>query len=1050
MHHSDFFNKPKQYMIKLSFKNPYLILVFAIIISVLAGVLIPRMPVDILPQFKKSAMQILTLYPGMPAEVVEKDITSRMERWTGQSPGIEKQLSKSIMGVSIVTNLYGEDIDPAEAMANSSSYAMSDMYYQPPGTMPPMIQPFDPTASKPLMLLTVSSDVRSGKDLYDVAYLNLRQMLSGVPGIVAPAAYGGSLRMIYVYVDPAKMEALNISQTQVAEAIQKNTTMIPSGIAKIGDINYGVDAKGLIVDVKDFDDIVITQRNGKPIFIKDIGRTEDASAIQTNIARVDGDEQVYLPIFKRPGANTIQSVNAVKQALPKLKERMPEDVQLNIIFDQSSYVRNAISGLTSAGLGGLILVVIVLILFLGNFRSALIVAISLPLSILFGFVVLSITGQAINSITLGGMALVLGLLVDNSIVVLENIDRHRQMGKTSFQAGLDAALEVANPVLASTLVIMIVFFPVLFLSGITKFLFSPLALTVAGAMIGSYIFALTLIPIAAAYIFRNSGKEKKKNAMGFFQRFIDNMCHRYTKSLQGALQGKVPILLGTGLLFIISLVFLKNSGYELFPQTDVGQMEIQVRMESGTHLQATQETIVEMEQIIRNETGDDLEQLIANIGVFYDLPAAYTPNSGTQDAFMGVQLKEGHQTGTMEYASRLRKIFHSEFPGVEISFNTGGMITAALNEGKPAPIDVQIKGNDLDVLRSIAEDIRDTIATVAATRDVRVLQRIDQPTKNIDIDRIKAAELGVEPVDAIKNMVSALNSSVTFEKAFWIDERNGNHYYVGVTYPENLIDDKFVLENVGVGSSTQSKTIPFRNFSRITDGSNPVEINHHNLTREFNVYANVEGRDVGRVSDAIQKKIAALELPAGYEVNFQGEVAIIKSSFGDLGLGLALAVILAFLIITPLFRSFKQPLIIIVAFPLGIIGIVLLMWLSETPLSIQSIMGIIMMVGISVSYGNILIDRINALIREGLPIHQAIINGAGDRFRPVLMTAATTIFGLLPTALSTRPGSEANVPLAIAVIGGTFTATLLTLYIIPILYSLLSAKKVNIAKNKTL
>ena len=1028
-------------MIKLSFKNPYLVLVFAIIVVVLAGVLIPRMAVDILPQFKKSAMQVITLYPGMPAMVVEKDITSRMERWTGQSPGIEKQLSKSIMGVSIVTNFYGEDIDPAEAMANTSSYAVSDMYYQPPGTMPPMIQPFDPTASKPLMLLTVSSDVKSGKELYDVAYLNLRQMLSGVPGIVAPAAYGGSLRMIYVYVDPAKMEALGISQTQIADALKKNTTMIPSGVAKIGDVNYGVDAKGMIIHVKDFDDIVITHKNGKPIYIKDVGQTKDASAIQTNIARVDGKEQVYLPIFKRPGANTIASVEAVKNALPGLKERMPEDVQLNVIFDQSSYVRNSISGLRNAGLGGLILVVIVLILFLGNFRSAFIVAISLPLSILFAFIVLSVTGQAINSITLGGIALVLGLLVDNSIVVLENIDRHLKMGKSSFNASLDAALEVANPVLASTLVIMVVFFPVFFLTGITKFLFSPLAITVAGSMVGSYIFALTLIPIMASYFFRdhlpNSDGKPKRNALGFFQRFIDKLGSWYQGSLGLALKLRLPILLVTLVLFIVSLFVLKNTGYELFPQSDVGQMEIQVRMESGTTLQATNATIAEMEQVVREETGNDLEQLVGNVGVFYDLPAAYTPNSGTQDAYIGIQLKETHTISTFEYASRLRKIFHEKFPGVEVSFNTGGLITAALNEGKPAPIDVQVKGNKLEVLREIAETIRDTVAMIPATRDVRILQRLDQPVKNIDIDRVKAAELGIEPVDAIKNMVSALNSSVTFNKAFWIDERNGNHYYVGVTYPESFIDDQFVLENVGVSSHIKEGTIPFRNFSKITDDSNPVEINHHNLTREFNVYANIEGKDVGRVSDEIQNIIDNMDVPAGYRVNFQGEVAVIKKSFGGLGLGLALAAILAFLIITPLFKSFRKPFIIILAFPLGIIGVAFLMWITNTYLSIQSIMGIIMMVGISVSYGNILVDRISALITEGKEKKDAIIDGAHDRFRPVLMTASTTILGLLPTALSTSSGSEANVPLAIAVIGGTFMATLLTLYIIPILYSLI-------------
>ncbi|MFT5818414.1 MAG: multidrug efflux pump subunit AcrB, partial [Lentimonas sp.] len=547
-------------MIKLSFKNPYLVFVMVVVVAVLSAVLIPRMPVDILPQFKKSAMQILTLYPGMPAEVVEKDITSRMERWTGQSPGIEKQLSKSLMGVSIVTNFYGEDVDPAEAMANTSAYAMSDMYYQPPGTLPPMVQPFDPTASKPLMLLTVSSKVKSGKELYGLAYYNLRQMLSSVPGIVAPAAYGGSKRRVYIYVDPSKLEALGISQTQVNDAIKENTTMIPSGIAEIGSINYGIDAKGMIIDIEDFNDIVVTYKNGKPIYVKDIGVAADASVIQTNIARVDGKEQVYLPIFKRPGANTIESVEAVKAAIPDLKQRMPDDVNLNVIFDQSSYVRNAISGLSYAGLGGLALVVIVLILFLGNFRSALIVSISLPLSILFAFIVLSITGQAINSITLGGLALVLGLLVDNSIVVLENIDRHLKMNKTAWQASLDAALEVATPVLASTLVIIVVFFPVMFLTGMVKFLFTPLAITVAGAMIGSYIFSLTLVPLAAAYLFRDKlpQNSEQKNSLGFFQRFIERLRDRYERSLVAAMKRKTGILAVTLLLFIGSLFIMKT------------------------------------------------------------------------------------------------------------------------------------------------------------------------------------------------------------------------------------------------------------------------------------------------------------------------------------------------------------------------------------------------------------------------------------------------------------------------------------------------------------
>jgi CzcA family heavy metal efflux pump len=1023
-------------MIRRSFNNPHLIVVLALVVTILAAFLIPRMPVDILPRFEKSAMQILTLYPGMPAEVVEKDITSRMERWTGQSPGIEKQISKSIMGVSIVTNFYGPDVDPAEAMANTSSYAMSDMYYQPPGTLPPMVQPFDPTASKPLMLLTVSSDTKSGKELYDLAYYSLRQMLSGVPGIVAPAAYGGTLRRIHIYVNPDRLEAYGISQTEVSDAIQKNTTMIPSGIAQIGDVNYGIDAKGMIIDVEDFNDIVVTHRQGKPVYISDLGRAADAAVIQTNIARVNGREQVYLPIFKRPGANTIESVEGVKAALPRLAERLPNDVNLDVIFDQSSYVRGAISGLSRAAMGGLLLVVIVLLLFLGNARSAAIAAVALPLSVLTAFLVLYFNGEAINAITLGGIALVLGLLVDNAIVVLENVDRHLTFGKPPKEAAYDAVREVATPVLASTLVIIVVFFPVAFLTGIAKFLFTPLAITVAGAMVGSYVFSLTLVPLAAAHF--SAGRKANSTSLTRFQRAVERLKSSYLVRLERSLKRPGRAVLMAVILVGLAFLGAKNLGYELYPATDVGQMEIQVRTESGTPLRHTAAVIEQMEDIVREQLGDDLQQIISNIGVFYDLPAAYTPNSGTQDAFIGVQLAEDHRVGTVEYGRRLRAIFAERFPGVEISFDTGGLITAALNEGKPAPIDVQVIGNNLATLREIAERLRDTIRTVAAARDVRIIQRLDQPTKDVNIDRIRAAELGVEPVDAIRNIVSALNSSATYEKAFWIDERNGNHYYVGVTYPRHRIDDINVLGDVNVSSVLHDKAVPFRNFSDVSDSRNPVEINHFNLQRAFNVYATVDGADIGTVSAEIRALVDAMDFPAGYKVTFEGEVAQMERSLGDLGRGMLLAIVLAFLIIVPLFRSFRQPLIIILAFPIGLSGVVGALWISGIPMSIQAMMGTMMMVGISVSYGNLLVDRVNALVAEGLAQGPAIIQGAGDRFRPILMTAATTIFGLLPTALSRSAGTEANVPLALTVIGGTLAAVYITLFILPALYQLLA------------
>ena len=1024
-------------MIEGPFKNPFFVAVALVAMVTLGAVVVPRMQVDILPAFRKSAMQVLTLYPGMPTEVVEKDITSRMERWTGQSNGILKQESKSLMGVSIVTNHYRADIDPAEAMANTSSYAMSDMYYQPPGTLPPMVQPFDPTASTPLMLLTASSDVKTGKELYDVAYYALRQMLSGVKGIIAPAAYGGSKRRIHIYVDPHMLEAYGLSQTEVNEAVKRNTTMIPSGVAQIGDINYSIDAQGMIKNVEDFNDIVIAIHGDRVIQVKDIGFAADAAAIQTNIVRVDGKNQVYLPIFKRSGSNTIEAVEAVQAALPKLKERLPDDVKLNVIFDQSSYVRKSISGLAWAGLSGLILVALVLLVFLGRARFAAIAVLSIPLSALAAFVVLHAMEQGLNSITLGGVALALGLLVDNAIVMLEAIDRRMRDGTPSMEAALQSARAMAGPVLASTLAIIAVFVPILFFDGIARDLFGPLALTVTACMLASYVFSISVVPIVAGLWMRNHRETEGENPAT--NAALMRLEKRYRRSLDRVLNR--PKRLGfTVVLLTASAVFgATQTGFELFPKEDVGQLEVQVRMPSGTTLSATETVIAEMEGMVRQELGSDLRQIIANIGVFYDLPAAYTPNSGTQDAFMGIQLVEDAKTATDDFARRLRKGFKAKFPGVEFSFYSGGLMTAALNEGKPAPIDVRIKGNKLEVLQGLAVQVRDTLRRIDGIEDARVMQRLDQPTKEVDIDRERAARMGVDPVEAIQNMVAAFSSTATFDKSFWIDEGNGNHYYVGVTYPEYAIDDEDVLGSVLVQTADGAPPVPFRSFSEVQNRSTAVEINHHNLSRVFNVSANIDGRDIGRTSMEIEERLADIKaaLPRGYSMDFDGEVSVMRSSFSNLGLGLCLALLFAYLIIVPLFRSFKQPIGMLIAFPPALAGMVALLWVTGTPLSIQALMGAIMVVGITVSYGNLLVDRINSLRQSGMPLEDAVVTGAQERLRPIIMTSLTTVLGLLPTALAWGD-SQINRPLALAVIGGTVAAAVLTLYVVPAGYRLFS------------
>jgi len=1030
-------------MLELAFKNKYLIIVFALLIAVISIVAIQRLPVDILPNYKTSAVQVLTLYPGMPAEVMEKDITSRIERWTGQANGIARQESKSMIGVSIVKDFFTEDIDPNTALSQATSLAMSDLYYLPPGTIPPMVMPFDPSASIPLSLLAVSSDSLSEKELYDMAYFQLRNLLGSVPGVIAPAVYGGKLRRIYMYVYPDKLQAYNLSQTDVIDAVQKNNVMIPTGDVNIGNLNYSVNANGMLPKVDDFNNIVIKMSNdGSPIFLKDIGYAKDASAIQTNMVHINGKRQVYIPIYKRTGANTIAAVEGIKGKLAELKERLPKSVNLNVVLDQSTYVRHSINGLMKEGIIGLVLVSLALFLFLGNFRSTFIVALSIPLSVMFAFIGLYFTGDTINSMTLGGIALAIGLLVDDSIVVLENIDKHLMLGKTAAQAAFDGAKEVAMPVMVTTLTIIIVFFPVIFLTGISKYLFTPLAIVVSLAMIGSRFISMTLVPIMAAALFKNhSADQQPKGFLGKIDRGVKNLTNRYVKSIDKALQYRWRLLVGVTLLFVISMFGFSRLGTELFPKMDVGQISIDVRMESGTAIGQTEKNITEIEKFIQQEMGSDLNIIISNIGVLNDWPAAYTPNSGTQDATIAVQLKEGYKTSTADYVKRLRIKLKDKFPGVQFIFNTGGIVTTALNFGLPSPIDIQITGNDLQKSHDIAVKVRDIVQNVKGTEDVRVHQRYDHPEIKLDIDRTKAAQLGINAEDVVKNTVSALNSSVNFKPSFWIDEKNGNHYYVGVTYPEIELDNPQSVENISLRGTNGTATL-LKNISKTSLTSAPIEINHLDIQRVTDVFANVEGRDIGSAASEIENKLAALrkQLPEGYKIDIRGEVQSMKEGFSNLGLGLGLAILLVYLVIVPLLRSFKLPLIIITVIPLGLIGVTAMLLATNTYLNIQSMMGIIMMVGITVAYSNLLVDKMNNLLKEGKPLDEAIKEGIANRFRPIIMTAIVAILALLPMALGYETGGEANVPLARAIIGGVMAATFLSLYIVPVLFYLFNQK----------
>lgn len=1023
--------------------NPYAVVVLAISILVVGLTVLTRIPVDILPIFKTPAVQIVTFYPGMPAEIVEKDITTRLERWTGQSVGIARQESKSMTGVSIVKDFFSPGIDLSTAMSQVSSYAMSDLYYLPPGTIPPMVMPFDPTATIPLSLITVSSPKYDETKLYDIAYFDLRNRLQGISGVIAPAVYGGKLRRILAYVDRDKLQARDLSPMDVVNTLRAYNVFIPTGNAKFGDLDYQINANGMVPEVEQLNDFPVKIDNGATVFLKDVGKAEDTHQIQSNIVRINGKRQVYIPIYRQPGSNTIQVVEGVKNALSTVLERLPEGVNLDVVMDQSVYVRNAISSLVQEGVLGALLASVMILVFLGSVRSMFIVLLALPLAILSSLIGLYFTGKSINAMTLGGLALAVGLLIDQSIVVIENISRHLESGKSPEEAALAGAAEIAKPLLIITLTIIVVFFPIVFITGIGKFLFTPLGLSVAFAIGSSYVLAVVLVPVCSAkFLKKVENHEADSSFFAFFERRYSALRNWYRNVLTGLMGRKKRVLTVTCIFFIGSLALYPFIGKELFPGIDSGQLMIKVRAQSGTRVEKTEQLVTRIEQVIKRQIPpSDLKMMISNIGVLLDWPAAYTPNSGPQDAFINIQLSDGRKKTSQEYAEVLRKELKENFPGVEFTFDTGGIVTAALNFGLPSPIDIQVEGNDLHVAHSIAEEIKRVVENVSGTEDVRIQQRLDYPQIEVDVDRVKAAHLGLTQEDIVKNVVTTLNSSINFDPAFWIDHKNGNHYFLGAQYQEENIKSIETLQNISMTSSNHAngsgKPVLLKNVATFERTTAPSEVNHLDISRVIDVYANVSGRDIGSVASDIEEGIKKIDIPSGYFVHMRGEVQSMRESFKSMGFGLLLAIVLVYLVMVLQFRSFLDPLIVMFAIPLGLIGVLLMLFLTGTNLNIQSLMGVIMMVGIVVSFSILLVDFANRLRAEGAGPEEAVINASEVRLRPILMTSIAAILGLTPMALA----GGANIPLARAVIGGVIASTILTLAIVPILYTLLKRSK---------
>ena len=1029
-------------MVKQALKLPYTVIVVALILLVVGLFSMVRLPTDILPVFRIPAVMVVTTYSGMPAEMIEADITNRLERWLSQASGLDHIESRSLIGVSILNCFFEPGFDPNNALAQISTLVMSDLHYLPPGTQPPIVMGYDPTANLPVAVMAINTPGLDEAKLWDESNYVVRPPLNAVPGAVAPVVFGGKYREIMVFLDRQRLSGYGLSPLDVVDALRRGNAMIPTGDAKIGTLDYSIRSNGMVPTVGDFDRLPIKVVNGAPVFIRDIGHAEDASAVQTNVVQVDGVRETFIPLFRRVGSNTLAVVDGIKKAIPKVLAALPDRSQVRLLFDQSTKISEAVDDVLRELIVGVLLASLVIYFFLGSLTPTFIAGLAIPLSIIGCMIGLYFSGQSLNLMTLGGLALVTGPLIDMAVVVLENIERHLGLGKKPYEAAEDGASEVSLPVLVSTLALIIVFFPVTFFEGLGKFLFTPMALAVSIAVLISFFTAMTVVPLAASKFFKPHGHEAKKlRVVELFDERFARLKASYGALLDRALAEPQLAVSLVAVVFVLSMLLAPFLGTEFFPVGDYGQFNIRVRAETGTRIELTADQVAQVSRSVRDLLPkDSVETVVANTGVLQSWAAAYSPNSASHDALLQVALKEHGAIGARKAIRILRPRLTQLFPTTHFSYSLIDPVSSALNYGALTPIDLRVVGPDLDVGQKLAREVLAKVQAVRGVSDAAVEQTLDYPAIHIDVDRIKAGYLGLNADEVIKNIVTALNSSVLFALNFWDDPVTGNNYFIGAMYPESQIDSKETIANIPVNPSSPSPkgragVTLLRNVATLSDEKIPVEISHYNIQRVFDIQANVVGRDIGSVASEIDRILAGLKLPSKrYSVQWGGAVSAMRASFGNMGVGLVLALILIFLLMVAQLKSFLDPLLILGTVPMGLIGVMWMLFLTNTTINIQSLMGVIMLIGIVVSNCVILTDFANLRLASGLSPRDAMKEAGLTRLRPILMTAISTVMALIPSALS-----GANASLARAVIGGLLTATLLTLTFLPALYVL--AKK---------
>jgi multidrug efflux pump subunit AcrB len=1035
------------WLIKASLRNPYMVLALVLGILILGVLSAMKIPVDILPVFKAPAVQVLTYYPGMSASAIEKTITNRMERWVSQAPGARSVESRSVPGVSVVKVYFRDDIDPNEALTLVNSLALGALPNLPPNTLPPVALPFDATGTLPVGILTVANPFLDDARQKDIARIEVRNMLGAVNGCIAPVVVGGRDRTVMIYLDPQRMEARKLVPMDVVAALKKGNLMVSPGTAYFGPNQMLLDNNAMVNRVEDLNSLPLTFGSAQTILLRDIGRAEDAATIQTSRVRLNDANEVFVPIYRQRGASSLGVVEELKKIIPSMEQSLPKGTILRLVMDQTVAVRKALGALTLEGAIGMALVCLMILLFLGDWRMTVIATLSMPLSLCGALIGLFATGNTINLMTLSGLALAIGPLVDDAIVELENNHRNHQLGKSRLRAAMDGCGEVLIPVLVATCTTVLVLAPLAFMTGMSGFLFRPLTLAVGFAMLTSFLLSRTFVPMMCAKFLPEAHAPKPGRVAAFsrfssrFQSLIDILAVRYARGLDRCLENKALLLVGVLLLFAGSLLLLPRIGRDFFPQVDAAQITLRLRAPSNLRLDAAEERVKTVEQFLRkNIPASDREMIVSEMGLNPDWSAAYTTNSGQQDAIIRVQLTPSRARSAQDYAVLLRKAFQDEpaFADLRVDFDTGGMVSTALNQGNSSPIDIQIQGGTTQELLSVARQVRALVAAIPGTADVRIQQRDDAPYLVLDVDRVKSARQGLSTEDVVLQVVVALNSSVSVDRNFWIDSQSGNQYFVGVQFPEDVDRRLEDVLNMPVSANGRPTQLNLGTLVTPRRSNGEVEINHVGLKRVANIFVNTEGRDLASLAVEIEKAISGVQLPEGLKIVLQGEYGRMNDAFAQIAAGISLAVVLVYLLQVTLFRSWIAPGVIMISVPLGFIGVIWMLFLTGTTLNVQSLIGATFLVGIAVNNGVLLVDFANRRRREsGLAAKEAMREEDITRFRPINMTFLATLLAMAPMAIGLGRGAEAATPLARAIVGGLLSSTFLTLFLVPVLYVLL-------------